>query len=257
MTPVAVCSRACASARAASGQASASSRAGLRQQLRDDLGLPDHRDEVGVAAPPGHDVLVQVVGQRTAGYGAQVETHVERVRRGDRPQRPQRGAGDGHQLRRLGLVEVLQPRHVPVGHDHEVPRVVRVQVEHRVHGRAAGDDQPVVVGQRRDPAERAALLGLRRRRGDVGEPVRGPEPPEPVRDADAVARLERRLLQASRVVRTLRLVRRPHVIRRHCRIRHAPDPRRPTPDATGAGNVSAVGEVFSRRRTQPTSSATA
>ena len=28
-------------------------------------------------------------------------------------------------------------------------------------------------------------------------------------------------------------------------------------DATGAGNVSAVGEVFSRRRTQPTSSATA
>ena len=48
-------------------------RACLGEQLRDHLGLADDRDEVGVAAPARHDVLVQVVGQRAAGDGAQVD----------------------------------------------------------------------------------------------------------------------------------------------------------------------------------------
>ena len=58
--------------------------------------------------------------------------------------------------RRLGRLEVLQLGDVPVGQHHEVAGVVRVQVEHRVHGVAAGHDEPVLVGHARDAAERAA-----------------------------------------------------------------------------------------------------
>ena len=78
---------------------------------------------------------------------------------------------------------------VAVGADHQVPGRVRVEVEHGVRQLAAAYDQPLVVGQLRDPAERA----LPRRRvgrlvlaADVGDPVRRPEPVEPVGVADAV-----------------------------------------------------------------------
>src|SRR5271165_5775119 len=66
--------------------------------------------------------------------------------------------------------------HVPVGADQDVAGVVRIQVEHRVHQRAAGDDQAVLVAQLRRLVERAALV-LAGPRGhalpfDVRHPVR-------------------------------------------------------------------------------------
>ena len=54
---------------------------GVRQQLRQRLGLADDRQEVGVAAPPRHDVLVQVGGDAGAGDRALVQPDVEAVRR--------------------------------------------------------------------------------------------------------------------------------------------------------------------------------
>ena len=54
--------------------------AGVGQQLWQQLGLADHRDEVGVARPPRHHVLVQVLRQRPAGDAAEVEPDVEPVR---------------------------------------------------------------------------------------------------------------------------------------------------------------------------------
>ena len=78
-----------------------------------------------------------------------------------------------------GSVEVGVVGDVPVGHDHQVAAVVRVQVEHRVHVLAAADDQPVLVGLGRDRAERAAVVGARAARLvlalDVGHPVGRPQ----------------------------------------------------------------------------------
>ncbi|MCO5556197.1 hypothetical protein L7F22_009742 [Adiantum nelumboides] len=158
---------------------------GLGEQLRDHLGLPDDGDEVRVPAPARHDVLVQVLGQRPAGDVAQVQADVERVRRRDLLHGHDGLPGERHQLGGLGVGEVLQLRDVPVGQHHQVPRVVRVQVQQREHLVAAGDDEVVRVRVRRvaqgvppgDPAERAAGVG-----GvlDVGEPVRGPQPGEAV-----------------------------------------------------------------------------
>src|SRR5690606_7649554 len=118
---------------------------------------------------------------------------------------------------------------VPVRQHHQVPRVVRVQVEHRVHRRAAGHDEPFLVGQLRDAAERAAL-----RTGvlDVGQPVRGPEPAEPVGRADAVTRFVGRL----------------------ARLAHAPILRTPQDVAARA---SAFGEALLRLRIQSTTVVTA
>src|SRR5689334_8122264 len=53
---------------------------GLPEQLRQRLGLADHREEVRVAAPPRDDVLVQVGGDPGACDIALVDAEVEAVR---------------------------------------------------------------------------------------------------------------------------------------------------------------------------------
>src|SRR5689334_12760428 len=76
--------------------------------------------------------------------------------------------------------------------------VVRVQVEHDVHQLATGDDQAVLVRQRRDVGERPCLGRIilpQRRFSDVRHPVRRPQPlqvvghTDPLVDDRAVVRL--------------------------------------------------------------------
>src|SRR5574337_201990 len=156
--------------------------ASVAQQLRDDLGVPDDGDEVGVADPAWDDVHVQVFGQRTARRRPQVQADVEAVRARHRLHDADRLLHERHQLRTLGFGELLQFREAPVRHHHQMPGVVRVQVEHRVDVLAAGHHQAFLVGQRGDVGERLRRsLGSRsvvldRGLGQVCHPVRRPKP---------------------------------------------------------------------------------
>ena len=64
------------------------------------------------------------------------------------PDHPHRLAGEGGQLDRLRLVQLGVVGDVPVRADQQVPRVVRVEVQHRVHPLAAGHHQAVRLGRR-------------------------------------------------------------------------------------------------------------
>ena len=105
------------------------------------------------------------------------------------------------QLGGLRPVEVRVVGDVPVGHDHEVAAVVRVEVEHRVDVLAARDDQAVLVGLRRDRAEGTAVVGARAGRLvlalDVGHPVGRPQALERVLrpHSDLLLRLTRHAVQ--------------------------------------------------------------
>ena len=60
---------------------------GVGQELGQHPGAPGDRHEVGVAAPPGHHVLVQVGGDAGAGHRAQVDADVEALGAGGLAQR--------------------------------------------------------------------------------------------------------------------------------------------------------------------------
>src|SRR6476469_2555620 len=68
------------------------------EQLREHLGLADDGHEVGVAAPPRHQVLVQVRSDAGAGGRAGVDADVEPVRSADRPYGPECVPGEFAEL---------------------------------------------------------------------------------------------------------------------------------------------------------------
>src|SRR5215468_3893932 len=109
-------------------------------------------------------------GNAGTGHGALVHADVEAVRARRSAQGPHRVLSERAELADLVRAQVRVVGDVPVRHGHQVPGVVRIQVQHRVDELAAGDDQPVVV--RRLAATGAAL--------DVSEAVRSPEPAERV-----------------------------------------------------------------------------
>src|SRR5690606_25072511 len=101
-------------------------------------------------------------------------------------QHTHRGLRELGDLDELVVVQVRVVPDVPEGAHEHVARVVREAVEHDVGELTAGDHEAVVVGERRDEAERAVLLLARARDGprgtvDVGHTVRGPQPFEAVR----------------------------------------------------------------------------
>ena len=100
------------------------------------------------------------------------------------------------------------------GHHHQVARVVRVQVEHRVDQFPARHHQAVLVGHRGDVGERSATppnrRALHRRLGDVVHPVRRPQPLQMVGFTDPV-------VDDRAVVRVVRSRRRAHLEQFGCR----------------------------------------
>src|SRR3712207_813351 len=148
----------------------------LAQHLRQHAGQPDDRHEVGVPAPARHRVLVQVVGDPRARDRALVHADVEPVRPGNGTHHPHGRLGELPQLGDLGGREVGVVGHVPVGHQHQVPGVVRVQVEDGEDGPTARDDQTLLVVHLRDEAERAVVgAGRLALTADVGHAVRRPQ----------------------------------------------------------------------------------
>jgi hypothetical protein len=84
-----------------------------------------------------------------------------------------------HQLAAFRLGEILELRKPAVWHHHQMPRVVRVEVEHGVDQFAAGHDQTVFVGQLRDVGERLGpiVVGLLQRPvGQIAHSVGRPQP---------------------------------------------------------------------------------
>src|SRR5699024_1075368 len=160
--------------------------AGAAEQLRQCAGVPDDRQEVGVAAPPGHHVLVHVPGNTGTGHRPGVHAQVETVARLHLLQRAHRRCRQLGHLRTLRGGHRGQVRYVPVRADEQVPRVVRVEVEHHVAGLTPADHERLLIPLARCRAERAprpgAVIGGLVLPVDVGHPVRRPQPVVPVRD---------------------------------------------------------------------------
>jgi hypothetical protein len=78
-------------------------------------------------------MLVNVLGQGSTCYAAEVDPDIESVW----PRRCLHGddgvARHGRHLGGFGVGEILQIADVPVRDHHQMPRVVRMQVEHGVH----------------------------------------------------------------------------------------------------------------------------
>ncbi|GAA4729340.1 hypothetical protein GCM10025782_30260 [Pedococcus ginsenosidimutans] len=133
-------------------------------------------------------MLVQVGLHPGTGDGALVHADVVAHRLRGRVQRPDGLLREACELDGLLVGEVDVEGHVPVGADQDVTGVVREQVHDDVAVLTAVDHQPLGVASPRGRAERAAVSGVLARplAGDVGHPVGGPEPLEPVRDAREV-----------------------------------------------------------------------
>ena len=105
---------------------------------------------------------------------ALVDPQVRARRLIGRAQRAQRPLGHRHELERLVRVQVLDRGDVTVRRDHQVPAVVRVSVEHREAPLAAKEDEARgVVTWARRRAEDALLL--RAIALHVAQPPRRPE----------------------------------------------------------------------------------
>src|SRR5690606_10026715 len=152
------------------------------------------------AQPAWHHVLVQVRGDARTGHLTLVDTKIEACGGVDGARHAHGVLSHARELGRLGLVEVRVVRDVAVREHHEVPRVVRVEVEHHVAALTAGDDEPLLVVALRDAAERAlprAGVGGLVLPADVDHAVRRPQPLVPVvRRAEVRAVLGDRLHQA-------------------------------------------------------------
>jgi hypothetical protein len=160
------------------------------EEQRQRLGLADDRQEVGVASPPRHDVLVQVGGHPRAGDPALVHPDVEAHRSRGPGECGEGGLGHRRELGGLLVGEVDVEGDVPIGADEQVARVVGEEVHDDEAQLTASDDQPFDVAAQRGCAERAPVAGLLGGPDalDVGHPMRRPQPLEPVLDARKIAR---------------------------------------------------------------------
>ena len=96
-----------------------------------------------------------------AGGAAEVEADVVALRSERRLDRLERAVEQLPELHALLGVEIARRRDVPVGHDHQVPAAVGVEVEHDVAVLAAVHDQRVLVALLRRGAEDAAARRAR------------------------------------------------------------------------------------------------
>ena len=138
---------------------------------------PDTVTIIGTGGSVISALILFPIGQRTSGRLAEVESNVESVGPRYGLHHPDRLLYESHQFGGLRVGEVFQFRYPAVRHHHQMPRVVRIQVQYRVDQVPAGDNQSVLIRQGRDIGE--WLIGLRRitaGRGlhNVTHPVRGP-----------------------------------------------------------------------------------
>ena len=113
------------------GHASRSRAAVSAKSLRQRSGVGDRRHEVGVARPPRHDVDVQVLTDRTAGWLAQVDADVDPFRCVRPLDRDDGIRHRGPQLRRFVGLEILEIGDLPIRkHEHVTGRVRKGVEDH-------------------------------------------------------------------------------------------------------------------------------
>ncbi len=136
-------------------------------------------------------MLVNVLGDPGARDHTEVHPDVEAVRAAGSPQSPQRVLREQGHLRGLSVQEISVVSDVAVRNDHDVPGVVRVEVEDGIHNVAPRDDESFLVRHGRDDTERAGSTGRPALAFDIGHPVRRVQPAEAVRTTDPSLRLQR------------------------------------------------------------------
>ena len=125
-------------------------------------------------AQRGHDVLMEVAGDRATGGLAEVPPDVERIRPVDGTQRRDRVDRESMDVGRLVRVQLSQLGDVAPGRDHQVPGGVRKLVEQREGPLAARDDEARLPERPRAlVAEHAGRLGA-----DVGDVLEPPGCPQ-------------------------------------------------------------------------------
>src|SRR5262245_3685363 len=97
---------------------------GLAQALWNDLRLPDHRHEVGVAVPTGDEVEVHVAQDARARGPAEVDADVRALRPHRSLDDVVREGEEVHDLEALVARELAREPDVPKRAHHDVPRVV-------------------------------------------------------------------------------------------------------------------------------------
>ena len=142
--------------------------------LGDDLDVGEHRHEVRVAVPARHDVDVAVVEDARARDPADVPADVEPLGGEHGAQRRDPLDREPMHLRRLGLLQRVEPRPVAVRRHHQVAGCVGELVEEHEGQLAAVDDELRLVLRQRGRAAEDAVVGVVRVL-DVLEPPRRPE----------------------------------------------------------------------------------
>lgn len=101
----------------------------LNQALADDIGISADVHKVGIAAPPGDDVYVEMAGQACACTSAEVHTDIEAVRVDCQRKRFLRFADELGHFEHLVVVGLVEVGDVPQRRYQQVAVVVRVAVQ--------------------------------------------------------------------------------------------------------------------------------
>ena len=99
------------------------------------------RKKARIADPARHGVQVQMCSHTRTCCSAQIQSQVVAIRRIGRAECPFCALAPVHQLRRSLLRERCQRGAMRIGHDHDVPGVVRKAIQADKHALAAADEQ--------------------------------------------------------------------------------------------------------------------
>jgi len=136
----------------------------LLEQFGKDFRFGDDGHEVGVTVPAGDDVDVQVLVNARPRTAPQIQPDVESLRLEGFPQNLLGDLRDLHQLRQFLIAQPRQTGHMAVGHDHQMPVVVRESVQDDESAGEAGDDVVFAVTPLIGLLTKDATLLLVRRR---------------------------------------------------------------------------------------------
>jgi len=110
--------------------------------------------EVGVVAPAGDEVHMEMLLNPGARCRAKIDPDVESVRLERRRQRRLQRLQHRHHLQRLVVAQVFQRAGFAIGDDHEVAAIIGIDVKYGETALAAEENMVgFIVGAGRDPGE--------------------------------------------------------------------------------------------------------
>jgi len=129
--------------------------------LRYQLHVRQHRHEVRIAAPPRHDMEMDVLVNAGSGRPSQVRAEVESLRTAHRDKRFDALHGSLHDFDIRFIRDRGEIRRMQIRHNHQMSAVVRIEVHHQEAVLSAPEDEVALVPLFLcDAAEEASLAGL-------------------------------------------------------------------------------------------------